>query len=207
MNYGQVKRRALALAQQYSIAGVPVKESYNNQADALLKLPDLVNDAQLLIATTARPIPAAAALETLDREEQGSGTLYWAPYDLWQVRGSGVLDLTGPQPRRLPVLAWLGERQFLLEADAPDGAVLEYYRYPHSLGDAPGDDAPLDNVPEAQAAAAFYAAAHLVRDDDANAYSALYNEFEARLARLTAPVAAEQAEVTDAYGGLYDGVV
>ena len=58
MNYGQVKRRALALAQQYSIAGVPVKESYNNQADALLKLPDLVNDAQLLIATTARPIPA-----------------------------------------------------------------------------------------------------------------------------------------------------
>lgn len=207
MNYGQVKRRALALAQQYSIAGVPVKESYNNQADALLKLPDLVNDAQLLIATTARPIPAAAALETLDRERQGSGVLYWAPYDLWQVRGSGVLDLTGAQPRRLPVLAWLGERQFLLEEGVPDGAVLEYYRYPHSLGDTPGDDAPLDNVPEAQAAVAFYAAAQLVREDDANAYAVLYNEFETRLGRLTAPVTTEPVGAEDAYGGLYDGVM
>ena len=207
MNYGQVKRRALALAQQYSIAGVPVKESYNNQADALLKLPDLVNDAQLLIATTARPIPAAAALETLDRERRGGGVLYWAPYDLWQVRGSGVLDLTGAQPRRLPVLAWLGERQFLLEEGVPDGAVLEYYRYPHSLGDAPGDDAPLDNVPEAQTAVAFYAAAQLVREDDANAYAVLYNEFETRLGRLTEPVTTEPVGTEDAYGGLYDGVM
>ena len=207
MNYGQVKRRALALAQQYSIAGVPVKESYNNQADALLKLPDLVNDAQLMIATTARPIPASAALETLDFERQGSGVLYQTPYDLWQVRGSGVLDLTGTRPRRLPVLAWLGERQFLMEEGAPGGAVLEYYRYPHSLGDAPGDDAPLDNVPEAQAAVALYAAAQLVREDDANAYAVLYNEFETRLGRLTVPVTAETAETENAYGGWYDGVM
>ena len=47
---------------------------------------------------------------------------------------------------------------------------------------------------------ALYAAAHLVMDDNAYLYAALYAEFERRLQRLSEGVGAEWARVVNDYG-------
>ena len=57
MTYEQVKNQTLKLLNQYSVAGNKVEGSYNNQADYLKRIPELVNDAMVEIATTARKIP------------------------------------------------------------------------------------------------------------------------------------------------------
>ena len=77
--------------------------------------------------------------------------------------------------------------------------MLEYFRYPSLLGVNPMDEASLDNTLEAQMALPYYVAAHLVMHDNAFAYQALYNEFEAKLARLGEQLQAEPTVVEDSY--------
>ena len=45
MTYGQVKRAALRLLNASTIAGSEVPLSYNDQADLVLAMPSLVDDA------------------------------------------------------------------------------------------------------------------------------------------------------------------
>ena len=71
MNYGQVRDQVLKLLNQYSVAGDKVDGSYNNQADYLLRIPELVNDAMTEIATTARKIPTVLNLADLYQEDLG----------------------------------------------------------------------------------------------------------------------------------------
>ncbi len=59
MTYGEVKKAALLLINQYSIAGNEIANSYNNQEDYLKMIPSLVDAAEYEIATTMRPIPAS----------------------------------------------------------------------------------------------------------------------------------------------------
>ena len=50
MTYGQVKSYILQLLNQETIAGGTVADNYNCQADYLLRIPHLVNDAMTEIA-------------------------------------------------------------------------------------------------------------------------------------------------------------
>ena len=47
---------ALQLLNQYTIMGVPVPSTYNDQEDDKLRMINLINDAVMEIATNARPI-------------------------------------------------------------------------------------------------------------------------------------------------------
>jgi hypothetical protein len=88
-----------------------------------------------------------------------------------------------------------------------DQIIVEYYRYPKSIGDDPSDDLELDNTPDTHAALPYFVASQLVMYDDAFRYSALHNEWETRLSRLTEPVTVEYAPVDDVYFGFnYLGV-
>ena len=46
MKYGELRDQVLKLLNQYTVAGDPVAETYNNQADYLKRIPTFANDAK-----------------------------------------------------------------------------------------------------------------------------------------------------------------
>lgn len=209
MNYGQLKKQVLQLIFSESIAGNEIPITYNNQADYVNAIPGLANDGMMYIATTVKKIPEVVPLISLQAQDMGEYTMYTMPKDFWKMNNGGLIW------RRPDVYAndWTYERyhgyrlyaynKLMVPKNVPnlDSIMVEYYRYPVALGDDPDDLTPLDNTPDTHFALPYYIAAQLVMYDDAFRYSALHNEFETRLSRITEPVMTEYAPVEDAYYG------
>lgn len=201
MNYKWARDFALELINQYSIAGAVVPGSYNNQADYLLRIPKLLDDAQMYVATNQGRIRTSVYLSELESDERGGWTAYKLPKDCWQVCSSGLVRLSDGAIQRYHQYHQVGGTTILIPTDLGGDMLLEYFRYPTLLGDKPAEDAELDNTPTAQMALPYYVAAHIVMHDNAFAYQALYNEFEAKLARLAGVLTTEVTAAEDSYGG------
>jgi len=201
MNYKWARDYVLELIDQYSVAGTEVPAIYNNQADYLHKIPRLLDDAQVLAATTEHKIRAAAPLANLQRSHHEGMDIYTLPDNCWQLCGGGVVLVDGGEVYRPEFCRLVGRDMLFLPAKLPAGLAIEYYRYPQLLGADPKDDALLDNTPSVQMALPYFAAAHLVMLDNAFAYSALLGEFEARMAVPGEVPRAETETVRDVYGG------
>lgn len=198
MNYGQLKADILRLINQYSVAGEKVAVTYNNQQDYINRMPALVNDALIYIATTARRLQEVAALS--EPEEMGNWLVYTLPEDHWQLCPSGVIYVDGNgELRRTSRYRMLGENR--LAVPKPERALqVEYFRYPTLLREIPDDNDYIDCPVEAQSAVAFYVAAHLEIFDDPYIQATFYNEFENKLSRLGPVPVATVGTVEDAYG-------
>ena len=185
MNYKWARDFALQLINQYSVAGVKVPETYNNQADYLVRIPKLLDDAQMYAATTAAPILVSEDLKNLRCDENGEWFTYTLPEGCWQICSGGLIRYDGDTFQRFHRYHPVGENKIAVPRDLTGEVRVEYYRYPRMLGDTPKDEDELDNQRPVQMALPYYVAAQLVMQDDAFAFSALSNEFETRLARLT----------------------
>lgn len=199
MTYGWAKNYALQLMNQYSMAGEPIPESYNNQDDYLRRIPGLINDAQLLLAATEGAMRTTVPLEELEQERRGRWRVYTLPEDCIQMC-AGLLRLDRPGRERRYRMAG---RRLEVWADE-DQLALEYLRRPNLLGEEPAEDAELDNTVEAQMVVPYYVAAHLLMYDNAFAYAALLNEFEQRRVLLREMTRTEWGLVEDAYGGAWE---
>lgn len=180
MTYGWARDFALELLNQYSMAGVQIAESYNNQADYLKRIPKLVDDGQMLLATSEGRIRELLPLTELKREVRGQWVVYTLPENCWQLRAGLVrLDRPGREARYRVA----GQN---LEVWRPREEVLalEYDRLPQRVGINPTDTTELDNTLPFQELIPWYVAAHLVMYDNTFAYAALLNEFEQRRALL-----------------------
>lgn len=209
MNYKWARDFTLELINQYSIAGSPIPNSYNNQADYVARIPKLMDDAQMYVATNQGRIRTVEPMVNLDWQRRGEWKVFQLPDDCWQVCSSGIIRLEDGHFQRYHRYHLIGDRSIMIPAELDGDLQLEYFRYPNLLGPKPNDEAPLDNTPVAQMALPYYVAAHIVMHDDEFAYQALYNEFEAKLARLAEVPKAEVATVEDAYSAAewrYDGV-
>ena len=203
MNYGEFRGAALLLADRYSLAGKELDSQYNNHADRLLKLPFFAESAQLLVATSARPIPALFSILP-ERAEGTEGTYlrFSLPEDCWRLTGRGLGVVRDGRFFRSGDYLELGGGAILVPKASFGAVTIEYYRYPRPLGASPEDGAEFDNVPEAQAALPYYAAAQLMMNENNSfAYAALMGQFEARLERMRAALRAQEGLVRDAYGG------
>lgn len=200
MNYAWARDYTLELIHQYTIAGAPVALSYNNQADYVARIPKLLNDAQLYVAAGPRRIRAAVPVTALGRVRFGPHLAYTMPEDFWQMTSNGLISFREGKAYRFHRYHLLGNNLVALDEPVPEPLILEYYRYPILLSGDPEDGEELDNTLEVQQALPFYAAAHLVMLDNAFAYSALYNEFEAKLARFQEVPQTEYNEIEDRYG-------
>lgn len=199
MTYGQIRDFTLKLINQYSIAGSPIPDSYNNQADYVLHIPQLLDDAQMYVATNQGRIRTVVPMTALDSHEEDGWTVYRLPEDCWQVCSSGLLRLHKGEVQRYHRYHQVGDRSIMVPSSLEGVLQLEYFRYPALLGADPSPEMELDNTPVAQMALPYYVAAHLVMHDDSFAYQALYNEFENKLSRLVEAPQAELSSVEDVY--------
>lgn len=199
MNYGQVRDQVLKLLDQYSVAGARVEPSYNNQQDYLNRIPGLVNDAMMEIATGAKKIPAVLHLGSLPREEEGEKVRYELPGDFYQLRtGSIVRDQKG-EIVHTNCYMLQGKRCLILPKEEDGNYALEYDRYPMLLGERPQDSDELDNAPETHYAIPFYVAAFLVDRDDPYLCALFHNKYADKLAGMGAGLTAEVRPVADSY--------
>lgn len=206
MTYGDMRDFVLQLINRYSLAGSKLAPTYNNQQDYVNRIPMLINDGLVYVASYAKKIPAQKELLPEEGEPYGRYLRYVLPEDCLAVRPGGLL-IPGERSRKTKVNYLLQEPDHLLvEQPFREGAVLEYYRRPQLLGDKPGDGQSVDGSSDVLMALCYYVAAHLIMEDDAFRYSALYNEFETRMARLLRQEQSEIALTQDVYGFLGGGL-
>ena len=209
LSFGLIKRAVLELINQATIAGAEVPLSYNNQADYVRRIPNLINQAVMKIRTTLKPDLRTAELS--DGERGDGGTLYPLPPDCRALVSGGVWRGTAGDSQA-------GERHFPMERTndyrlmgrsililSPDGGpkpryFVEYQAYPVQLPADPGDEFRLEETPEVIQAAEYYAAAQLIMMEDEFSYASLMNEYESRLAAMAPPPAAQVHPVRDVYG-------
>lgn len=199
MNYKQARDFTLQLFNQYSVAGSKVPDSYNNQADYLLRIPALLNDAAMQAATTTAPIRVVDDLRNLRCDDNGAWKVYTMPDDCWQICSGGLIQYDGENFCRFHKYHPVGSNKIAVPKTITGEVQVEYLRYPRLLPSNPKDDDELDNTVAVQMALPYYAAAQLVMQDDAFAFSALSNEFETRLARLAERLHTDLHIVEDAY--------
>ena len=196
MQYRTIKRTVLELIDRYSVAGQPVSPAYNAHADALHRIPALINQALLDIRTGSCPERSVCRLDA--GEDVGGGWRRHAlPGDFWRLCSGGVRRVSGDGLSPVNDYQLNGERAIL----TPDGVyMVEYYHYPSQLPDDPPDEYECDESPDILRIACLYAAACLCRTEDEFLYTTLSNEYESRLSRLTPALCAEVRSVRDVYG-------
>ena len=207
MTYGQVREQILQLLNQYTVAGTHVAPSYNNQQDYLNRIPSLVNDALMEIATTSRKINAYMVLDfDGDYEEFGDWAKFELPEDFYQFKTGDTFIITKNDHAFRTNLYTISGRKYLLvplKALEKGGKYnITYYRYPRlldleNLSDEMTQE--LDNVPETHTAIPFYVAAFLVIHDDSFLYASFYNKYEDKLAKMVPDMSAEVHQVADGF--------
>jgi len=199
LTYGQVRDQTLKLLNQYTVAGRPVEPSYNNQEDYIKRIPALVNDAMMEIATTARKIPAQLRLRDLGCTKMGGQVRYELPEDFYQFVSGSVVTTVEGAVLHTNRFARLGQRTFLVPDTENGDYTLTYYRYPRLLEEEPDEEEQLDNEPETHYAIPFYAAAFLADHDDSFLCALFMNKFEDKLAKMSQGVNARPETVSDVY--------
>lgn len=199
MNYGQVKDQVLKLLNQYTVAGAKVASSYNNQQDYIERIPTLVNDAMMEIATTTRKIPAVLVLSNLPHLEMGEQVRYELPDDFYQFVSGRVVTSREGKVLHTNCFSTQGRKTLLVPKEEAGNYTVEYYRYPALLPDKPSADEPLDNEPETHFAIPFYVASFLVSHDDPFLCSLFSNKYADKLAKMGAGVTTEVRGTDDVY--------
>ena len=199
MNYGMVRDQVLMLLNQYTVAGNPVAGTYNNQQDYLNRIPALVNDAMMEIATTARKIPAVLKLEDLEQTKEGDQVRYTLPEDFYQLISGSIVRTDRGTLLHTNLYTIRGRKYLTVPGEEAGGYALDYYRYPSLLGEKPRDTDELDNEPDTHCAVPFYVAAFLADHDDPWLAALFNNKFEDKLAKLSGGRTAEVRPTADAY--------
>lgn len=199
MNYGQVKDQVLKLLNQYTVAGAKVASSYNNQQDYIERIPALVNDAVMEIATTARKIPALFSLSNLESVDLGSQVRYQLPDDFYQFVSGSVVTTKEGTVLHTNQFSIQGRKYLIVPKGETGDYTIEYYRYPVLLASKPDDSEELDNEPETHFAVPFYVASFLVSNDDSFLCSLFSNKYADKLAKMSPGVTAEIHTTGDVY--------
>ena len=199
MTYGEVKRMALKLIFSDTAAGQPIAASYNDQADYIKAIPALVDSAQADIALRGRRLPALCRVRELAAREEGGFRVMELPGDCRELMHGGLLLPSAEGLERYRQYSLAGGKLWLSKS-APEGLLIEYWRYPLSVGESPNDSLELDNSPDTHSAIPFFVAAQLVLYDDSYRYAALRNEYENRISALRESPRAEETDIEDVYG-------
>lgn len=207
LTYLEAKNYVLKLVRQYSVAGQKIADTYNEQADNLNRIAQLLDDAigELADATGGCGLYDLLPLRRSSaRTVSGGGWLLFAlPEDCSAV--FSVLRSCDGELAPVCRARMMAQRAFAIPEDTTGELLLEYVRKPRRLGEHPADAAVLDGTEQMHTAACFYAAAWLVLQEDSFAYASLYNKYEDKAAKLRPGVKAQWDDVPDVYAGAFGG--
>lgn len=206
MTIGECIDASLQLLNQYTIMGVQVPDTYNDQEDDKLRMINLINDAVMEIATNARPILEYVEFEVTkedyaDRKLRDLDFAMPSNFD----RATAVLftpafgyDRTA---REASDYKWLGDDVILVPNKYPGIYRVEYMRYPMQYNQSTPLTTTIDNTPDTHTIIPYYVASMIAAYDDQKAYYTLYNIWETRLSRLGyKPPHATFENIQDVYG-------
>ncbi len=199
MTYGEARDKTLQLINSYSLGGRLIESTYNEQQDYLNRIPGLLNDAMVFIAMNIRPIQAQEVLSYSDAEIVGSMYQFDLPSDFYEIDTAGLLVVSDDASYRCTKYRLVSDEYILLPALEGEVTLL-YHRMPKLLPAKPAEDAKLPVEKAVQYVLPYYAAAQLLLQDDAYAYTQLYNEWTTRVAQLRPAPRPEYGLVEDAYG-------
>lgn len=201
MTIKECKDAAYQLLNHYSIAGVNVPLSYNDQADDDKRMLNLINDAQMAIAMSVRPISAfmddivvpvlppseplaEIQVEMPENFDQVLNIYFIPAYDENGRPLGGNSECYGPFTRNAKHYKWLGDNILLLPNRPAGTYKIEYSRYPVRYTEETPETTELDNTPDTHPPIPYYVAAMIAVEENPKLYYALYNVWETRLARL-----------------------
>lgn len=139
MNYGQVRDQALMLVNKYTLAGDKIARTYNNQADYLIRIPSLVDEAMQIIASGPRRIQEYRELRLDPTADRLGAPTYTLPEDLMDIVPGGLLVVENPYETPRYDSGWARPDEWHIVFPKRDmrhfhGRVfLEYFRNPHSI--------------------------------------------------------------------------
>lgn len=196
---------ALRLLNQYSIAGTQVPLSYNDQADTENRMIDLINDAQMAIATTSRPIPERLVIEMprIEPHVKTKDLEYEMPEDFNYLEALRFVPAGTRDERDLDAFDYfLTGDEVLALPNRPAGTYTVWYsRFPVRYASNVDQSTELDNTPDTHVCIPYFVAAMIAIDEHPAAYAALYNVWETKLSRLgNKPARARTTLVKDVYG-------
>lgn len=191
---------AFQLLNHYSIAGNLVPLSYNDQADDKNRMLNLINDAQMAIAMSVRPIPAFHTVEMpllpagapmaeieveMPEDFDQAISVYFSPAldDNGRPVG-GNSQCCGPFTRDASSYKWIGDSIILLPNKPAGTYRIEYSRYPIRYNETTPETTQLDNTPDTHPPIPYYVAALIAAEENPKLYYVLYNIWETMLARL-----------------------
>lgn len=219
MNLNEIAEMSLQLINQYSVSGQIIPDSYNNQADYLIRIPHLANDGIVYIGTgNAKQIGSYVFSQKEDKNAKAVYKSYSMPSNFFRPYGSSVPYIIGKGKVPTSEYMWLGSRELLLSPHIEGQIKIDYYRYPHlfSTEFVPSEEDENGNVVtpwhykdgtvevdlplEAQYALPYYIGAHLISQDYMNESYILMNEFELKMSRISTYPIVDVESAEDVYG-------
>ena len=197
IKYCEIKKNILRLMDKHTMAGDPVAESYNDQADVLDRIPAYLNTAITNIRTYTKPLSVLFPLT--DGSDHGDMVWYTLPQDLWRLRSGGVFRCENGRPVRSNEFRLIGDRVIAVPKTARGEYMVEYFRYPLQVPENVQDSYEVPEDPEVLQAAMLYTAAMLLMQEDSFAYANLFNEYESLLVRMGRGLAAQMELTADVY--------
>lgn len=204
MTIKECKDAAYQLLNHYSIAGDIVPLTYNDQQDDDNRMLNLINDAQMYIATSIKPISTfeTVVVPVLDKSVPYAEIEVNMPEDFDEiiaiyffpaldangrpVEGGGGKDCCCTQQfmKNWRSYRWLGDKILYLPNRPAGTYKIEYARYPVRYTAETPETTELDNTPDTHPPIPYYVAAMIAVEENPKLYYALYNVWETRLARL-----------------------
>lgn len=201
MTFTELKDKALQIIDQYSVAGSIVPPSYNNQQDYINRIPGLINDAEMYLASGPRRIEESVFLDPETAERLPNGILKYAlPDDFLEMMPRGLLVNDRMGFHYETRYTRVGDEYILISEHIRGDIRLCYYRKPRLLPARPTGNEEIDNTLPAQSAIPYYVAAFLIMADDAFLYTSLYNEWQVKVSQLAEIPRPEREAVADVYG-------
>ena len=197
---------SLKLLNQYSIMGVIVPDSYNDQEDDKLRMMvPLINDAVMEIATNARPIIAYTefTVPKKDPNEPFKDLKFDMPEDFDRAVAIFFTPAFGRNQttNEADYYKWFGDDTIAVPNLYAGTYRIEYMRFPHQYDASTPLTTEIDNTPDTHNPIPYYVAAMIANYDDQKAYYNLFNQWEIRLSRLGyKPPHATFEQVRDVYG-------
>lgn len=209
MTIRQCMDAALQLLNQYSITGSLVPLSYNDQADTENRMLNLINDAQMQMATTVKPIVEFIEFTVTepDRNAPLDDVRFEMPEEMFEPMKVYFAKDKGHNFREIDANKYEWEEDTLVVPDRPSGTYkVQYSRYPQRYDSTTDFDTELDNKPDTHEMIPYFVAAMIAIDENPKAYYAYYNVWETRLSRLGQknPYAVSK-NIDDVYGLSYFG--